>query len=85
MIQTPKAVIPAEIKNDSALSICVPFRCLLPQGADGLKTLVFVCLPSPTQIARFVWTEEHAEDRGDGGPHVRLVINDENGHHAATA
>jgi hypothetical protein len=46
---------------------------------------VFVCLPSPTQIARFVWTEEHADDRGDGGPHVRLVINDKNGHHVATA
>ena len=26
MIQTPKATIPAEINNESALSICVPFQ-----------------------------------------------------------
>jgi hypothetical protein len=31
MIQTPKAAIPAEIKNESALSICVPLEGLLPQ------------------------------------------------------
>jgi hypothetical protein len=31
MIQTPKAAIPAEIKNESALSICVPFQGFLPQ------------------------------------------------------
>jgi hypothetical protein len=31
MIQTPKAAIPAEINNDSALSIRVPFQGLAQQ------------------------------------------------------
>jgi len=31
MIQTPKAAIPAEINNESALSICVPFQGLAQQ------------------------------------------------------
>jgi len=31
MTQTPKAAIPAEINNESALSICVPFQRLARQ------------------------------------------------------
>ena len=31
MIQTPKAAIPAEINNESALFICVPFQGLAQQ------------------------------------------------------
>jgi hypothetical protein len=31
MIQTPKAVIPAEINDESALSICFPFQGLTQQ------------------------------------------------------
>jgi hypothetical protein len=41
MIQTPKAAIPAEIKYESALSICVPFQGLLPQDEKPKECVVF--------------------------------------------
>jgi hypothetical protein len=37
MIQMPKAAIPTEIKNDSALSICIPFQHLPPQASSRLR------------------------------------------------
>jgi hypothetical protein len=43
MIQAPKAAIPAEIKNESALSICVPFQGLLPQDRRAKRAR---CFPS---------------------------------------